>query len=65
MKTKKERNQETINNLLTSLRGKEAKKADGPIDLWAGKKPNSKMQHLTHPHQLKYKVLGNAIINIE
>lgn len=58
MQTKRERNQASISSLLTSLKGKEVKKADGPDNYWAGKKPNSKMQYLVHPHQIDYQAFS-------
>ena len=58
MQTKRERNQESINSLLTSLKVKEVKKADSPDNYWAGKKPNSRMPHLTHPHQIDYQAFS-------
>jgi len=53
MRTRKERGQHHIDNLLSGLgASKEVKKKTGPADLWAGKKPNSKMKHLVHPHRI-------------
>jgi hypothetical protein len=53
MKTRKERGQHHIDSLLSGLgAGNVEKKKSGPVDLWAGKKPNSKIRHLVHPHRI-------------
>ena len=64
MRTRKERGQDHIDSLLSGLgASKVEKKKTGPADLWAGKKPNSKLKHLIHTHEIDYQAFSRKVNN--